>query len=58
MGQILKRCEQRGARIMGCGRFGSTVRLMPPLTITRDHLRRGSDILIEAIKESEGDIAA
>jgi len=58
VGRILKKCEQRGARIMACGRFGSTVRLMPPLTITRDHLRKGSDILIEAIRESEGDLAA
>jgi 4-aminobutyrate aminotransferase len=58
MGLILKKCEQRGARIMGCGRFGSTVRLMPPLIITRDHLRKGCDILIEAIRESEADVAA
>jgi 4-aminobutyrate aminotransferase len=58
VGQILKRCEQRGVRIMACGRYGSTIRLMPPLVITRDHLRTASDILIDAIKESEIDIAA
>ena len=54
--KILQKCEQRGARIMACGRHGSTIRLMPPLIITRDHLRKGSDILLAAIKESEGDI--
>jgi len=58
MGQILKKCEQRGVRVMGCGRYGSTIRLMPPLVVTRDHLRRGSDILINAIKESEGEVAS
>jgi 4-aminobutyrate aminotransferase len=58
MGQILKRCEQRGARVMGCGRYGSTIRLMPPLIITREHMRKGCEILIGAIKESEGDLAA
>lgn len=57
MGKILKRCEQRGVRIMGCGRYGSTVRLMPPLVITREHLRKGCDVLIDSIKESEGEIA-
>jgi len=54
---ILKRCEQRGVRIMACGRYGSTIRLMPPLVITREHLRTGSDILIDAIRESEVEIA-
>ena len=58
VGQITKRCEQQGARIMACGRYGSTIRLMPPLVITREHLRKGCDILINAIKESEGEIAA
>ena len=58
VGQILKRCEQRGVRVMTCGRYGSTVRLMPPLVITRDHLRRGCDILIESIKKSESDLVA
>jgi 4-aminobutyrate aminotransferase-like enzyme len=43
---------------MACGRYGSTIRLMPPLVITREHLRKGCDILIDAIKESEGEIAA
>jgi 4-aminobutyrate aminotransferase-like enzyme len=28
---------------------------MPPLVITREHLRKGTDILLEAIRESEGE---
>lgn len=56
--QILKKCEQSGARVMGCGRYGSTIRLMPPLVITRDHLLKGVNILLNAIKETEREIAA
>lgn len=58
VGQILKRCEQQGVRVMSCGRYGSTIRLMPPLVITREHLRKASDILIESIREKENEIAA
>jgi 4-aminobutyrate aminotransferase len=56
--EILKKCERNGARIMSCGRYGSTIRLMPPLVITREHLLKGVNILIEAIKETERAIAA
>ena len=58
VGQILKKCEQSGARVMGCGRYGSTIRLMPPLVITREHLLKGVNILLNAIKETERTIAA
>jgi 4-aminobutyrate aminotransferase-like enzyme len=54
MGQIAKTCEQRGVRVMACGRYGNVFRLMPPLVITRAHLDQGLDILIGAIKEAEG----
>jgi 4-aminobutyrate aminotransferase len=56
--KITSRCEQRGVRVMACGRYGSTLRLMPPLVTTRDHLRLGADVIIDAIKESEIDIKA
>jgi len=54
MGQIAKTCEQRGVRVMACGRYGNVFRLMPPLVITKAHLDSGLDILIGAIKEAEG----
>lgn len=53
MGQIAKTCEQRGVRVMACGRNGNTFRLMPPLVITEAHLHKGIDIFLEAIKEVE-----
>jgi 4-aminobutyrate aminotransferase len=58
VGQILKTCEQRGVRVMACGRYGSTVRLMPPLVITREHLRIATEIFIGAVKQAETLIAA
>lgn len=53
VGAILQRCEQRGVRIMACGRYGSAIRLMPPLVITRRHLRDGLRIFTEAVDEFE-----
>ena len=53
---IAGRCEQRGVRVMSCGRYGSTIRLMPPLIITRDHLRKAVDVLVDVIRESENEI--
>lgn len=57
MGQIAKRCEQRGVRVMGCGRYGNTFRLMPPLVITEAHLAKGIDIFLEEIKAVEATMA-
>ena len=56
VGFIAGRCEQRGVRIMSCGRYGSTIRLMPPLIITRDHLRKAVDVLVDVIRDSESEI--
>lgn len=57
MGQIAKTCERRGVRVMACGRSGNTFRLMPPLVITEEHLRKGIDIFLEAIREVEAGVA-
>jgi 4-aminobutyrate aminotransferase len=51
--RIIQQCERRGVRIMACGRYGSVIRLMPPLIITRAHLRAATDIVLGAIRESE-----
>ena len=53
---IAGRCEQRGVRIMSCGRYGSTIRLMPPLIITRDHFRKAVDVLVDVVRDSESEI--
>ncbi|MCO5072921.1 MAG: aspartate aminotransferase family protein [Rhizobiaceae bacterium] len=55
MGAILQKCELQGVRIMSCGRYGSTIRLMPPLTATRAHLRAGIRALANAIAEVEAE---
>jgi len=58
MGLLAQRCERRGVRFMGCGRYGSTIRLMPPLVITREHLMRGVGILLDVIRDSEAEVLA
>lgn len=55
VGAILQRCESQGVRIMSCGRYGSTIRLMPPLTTTRAHLRVGIKALATAVAEVEAE---
>lgn len=53
MSAITQGCERRGVRIMSCGRHGSTLRLMPPLVITREHFNAGVDILLDVIAANE-----
>lgn len=57
-GLIVQGCEKRGVRIMACGRYGSTIRLMPPLIITKEHFLRAVDVLLEVVRDSEAGIAA
>lgn len=56
VGRIARECERSGVRIMSCGRYGSAIRLMPPLTITRAHFREGLRIFAEAVKLVEGEM--
>jgi 4-aminobutyrate aminotransferase len=58
VGAILQRCEQSGVRIMSCGRYGSTLRLMPPLTITKEHFRAGLRLLGQAVDAVARETAA
>ncbi|MBD0417456.1 aspartate aminotransferase family protein [Oryzicola mucosus] len=55
VGAILQKCESQGVRIMSCGRYGSTIRLMPPLTTTRAHLRAGIKAFANAVAEVEAE---
>lgn len=55
VGAILQGCENQGVRIMSCGRYGSTIRLMPPLTTTRKHLREGIKVLAAAVAAVEAE---
>ena len=56
MGMITSECERRGVRVMSCGRYGSVIRLMPPLIITRVHLELAVDIVLDVIREHEHEL--
>lgn len=53
MGEILSGLLRRGAIAVPCGRYGTVVRFMPPLTITREYINKGIDILLDVIKNLE-----
>jgi 4-aminobutyrate aminotransferase-like enzyme len=49
-------CERGGVRIMACGRYGSAVRIKPPLIITTAHFRDGLRIFAEAVAAVESEM--
>lgn len=53
MGKILSELLRRGVIAVPCGRYGTVVRFMPPLTITREYIDKGIDILLDVIKNLE-----
>jgi len=57
MSSIVEKARERGIHILPCGRYGSVVRLMPPLTTTRAYFNKAVDIVLDVIKESEADLA-
>lgn len=57
MAQITVSLLQKGIIMVPCGRYGNVLRLMPPLTITRAHLQKGVDGLLEVLTESSPVIA-
>jgi 4-aminobutyrate aminotransferase/(S)-3-amino-2-methylpropionate transaminase len=52
--RVAKACHQAGVVILTCGTYGNIVRLLPPLTIPRDVLAEGIEILAAAIKKETG----
>ena len=50
---LTRQCEQRGVYVMTCGRHGSTLRLCPPLVITRRHLFAALDTVLDVIRSDE-----
>ncbi len=49
---VLQRCFQNGLVLLPCG--ASTIRIIPPLTMSVEHIDRGLDILEDAIKSESG----
>lgn len=39
-----------GVIMVPCGRYGNVLRLMPSLTITRDYLKKATDILVSVLE--------
>ncbi len=53
--KLLKQCLKNGLLILGCGT--KTVRFRPPLTITKEELDEGIDIISKSVKTLGGDAA-
>ncbi|PID97362.1 MAG: aspartate aminotransferase family protein [Actinomycetales bacterium] len=53
VGALVGSLLQKGIILVPCGRYGTVLRLMPPLTITRELLRTGCDALLESVREIE-----
>jgi 4-aminobutyrate aminotransferase len=47
--RILKRCLEDGLLMYPCGRWTQTIRLIPPLTVTRAQVDQGLDIFCRAV---------
>jgi len=56
VGRLVGELLQKGVILVPCGRYGSVIRFMPPLTITRALIRHACDRLIECLKALEGDL--
>jgi len=53
MGKILSELLNRGVIAIPCGRYGTVVRFMPSLIITREYLEKAVDIFLSVIKNVE-----
>ena len=49
---ILHACHDRGLAILKAGLYDNVIRLLPPLTISDEELRRGLDMLEQSLEES------
>jgi 4-aminobutyrate aminotransferase len=50
---IKRRTFENGVLVLSCGHWGNVIRLMPALTITRELLDKGVDIVLDALKDME-----
>jgi 4-aminobutyrate aminotransferase len=51
IGKVVFGLLHRGVIMVPCGRYGNVLRFMPPLTITREHCEKATEILLEVVKE-------
>jgi len=53
MVEIIMVMLNRGLVMVPCGRYGNVFRFMPPLVITEEQAKKGTEILLDAVKETE-----
>ncbi|MEU5696334.1 aspartate aminotransferase family protein [Actinosynnema sp. NPDC020468] len=53
--KVSRRCFERGLIVETSGRDSEVVKLLPPLTIADEQLRRGLEVLVDAIYDEWGD---
>ncbi len=53
IGQMVFGLLNRGIIMVPCGRYGNVFRFMPPLTITRDHCKKATDIFLDVVSDME-----
>jgi 4-aminobutyrate aminotransferase len=49
IGKVAFGLLNRGIIMVPCGRYGNVLRFMPPLTITREHCEKATEILLEVV---------
>jgi 4-aminobutyrate aminotransferase len=49
VGKVVFGLLNRGIIMVPCGRYGNVLRFMPPLTITREHCEKATEILLEVV---------
>lgn len=49
--RILRRCADYGVLFYLCGNQGEVIRMIPPLTVTRDQIDEGLDVFERVLRE-------
>jgi len=57
MSVILGDLFSRGVIVAPAGRWGNTLRFMPPLTIKKDHFIKATEIVIDAVKSRRDELS-
>jgi 4-aminobutyrate aminotransferase len=55
--RVFEECRRGGLLVGKGGRYGNTVRMGPPLTLTEDEAREGLQILLDAIAKVDAEMA-
>ncbi|MBE9569965.1 MAG: aminotransferase class III-fold pyridoxal phosphate-dependent enzyme, partial [Proteobacteria bacterium] len=50
-GEVVKRCYETGLIVLRCGVYHNVIRILMPLVITDDQLKRGFSILDDSLRE-------